>query len=89
MRYSVHGLTEEGKEIFSWQFDETVDLDDLRAVTDHITGEVIIAIRIPKYKLDTIKCATKKPFNTEKGKWLLVTDNYGVNYVIRMGNRDE
>ena len=44
--YRIGKLTEEGKEFASWQFDETLNLDEVRGVENTTTGEVILAIKI-------------------------------------------
>ena len=79
-------LTEEGKAVFSCQFDETQDMDEVRAITNPKTGELVLAIKISKEKAD--QCVKLQPITvyTEKGVWKLWHD--GWNYIInREGDR--
>ena len=84
--YRVGRLTEEGKRLFSFQFDETQDMDEVRCVTNLRTGEIILAVKVPKEKAD--KCFKIKPkiIKSEKGILKLWYDGY--DYCItREGDR--
>lgn len=73
-------LTDEGKSLFSFQFDETQNMDEVRAVTNIKTGELILAIKVSKEVAD--KCVKIDPIivYTAKGIWKLWHD--GWNYII-------
>ena len=82
--HKVGKLTEEGKALFSWQFDETQNMDDVRCVSDIKTGEIILAVRIPKEKANVIK-VNPQHIVTEKSTWDLWYDGYEWN-ITRTGD---
>ena len=84
--YRICKLTDAGKEIASWEFDETTDMDNVRAVTNMSTGEVIFAYKVTKEVADASVKINPKIIHTEKGIWKLWHD--GWNYIInREGDR--
>lgn len=84
--YRIGRLTEEGKSLFSFQFDETQDVDEVRCVTNLRTGEIILAVKVPKEKADQCIKINPKTIKTEKGIWKLWHDGY--DYCItREGDR--
>ena len=79
-------LTEDGKEMFSWQFDETQNMELVRAVLNQKTGELILAIKVSKLEADKAVKINPMILYTEKGIWKLWHD--GWNYIInREGDR--
>ena len=82
--HRVYKLSEEGKEMFSWQFDETQNMDEVRSVLNIKTGEIILAVRIPKEKANVIKVNPQR-IVTDKSTWDLWYDGYGWN-ITRTGD---
>ena len=82
-------LTEEGKEIFSWQFDELQDMNNVRAITNTETGEVILAIKVSKKEYVDMKANGivyhEIEFYTKTGIWKRFDDRYE-NYIVKMGD---
>ena len=84
--YRICKLTDAGKGVWSWMFDETQDMEDVRCVENMSTGEIFIAIKISKEEADKCVKINPKTIYTEKGIWKLWHD--GWNYIInREGDR--
>ncbi len=85
--YRIGKLTEEGKQMFSWQFDETQDMDEVRCVTNLRTGEIVLAIKVPKEVADNLTVKIKpRQILTAKGIWKMWEDAYN-HYITREGDR--
>lgn len=89
MAWRVGKLTEEGKWMFSWQFDDLVDMDDVRCVTDTQTGEITLCIKVSKDVFDKMTLCDLvrdlREFHTQKGIWFMYNDGYD-NYCYREGD---
>ena len=82
--HKVYKLSEEGKEMFSWQFDEWQNMDDVRCVLNLKTGEIILAVKIPLENSHVVKIKPQY-IVTEKSKWTLWHDGYEWN-ITRTGD---
>ena len=76
--HKIYKLTEEGKAMISWQFDET-DIDNVVSVVNLKTREIIFAVRVPLDKSNIIK-AKPKTIYTVRYIWKLWHDGY--NWLI-------
>ena len=89
MAWKVGKLTEEGKQVFSWQFDECQDMDQVRCVTDTRTGEIILAVKVSKAEYESMRergtVHHLKEFQTLKGIWFMFDDGYDT-YIYREGD---
>ena len=89
MAWKIGKLTEEGKQVFSWQFDEGQDMDQIRGVTDTSTGEIVLAIKVSKeqfYQMqDRGQVFHIKEIQTKKGIWFMFDDKYDT-YIYREGD---
>ena len=74
--YRVCRLTEEGNQMFSFQFDETQNMDDVRCVSNLKTGEIILAVKIPKEKADQMLKVNPQIIKSQKYIWKLWHDGY-------------
>lgn len=74
--YTVRKLTDEGKEMLSQHFDETQNMDEVRSVTNLKTGEVILAVKVPKEKADHCLKVTPRIIKSQKYVWKLWNDGY-------------
>ena len=78
--YRIGKLTEEGKEIASWQFDEVVDLNEVRGVENTETGEVILAIKTDYsdylFKRSQGRVHNEHTIQTLKHEYKLFDDGY-------------
>lgn len=85
--YRIGKLTEEGKQMFSWQFDETQDMDEVRCVNNLRTGEIVLAIKVSKDVADNLAVKIHpRQILTQKGVWKMWEDAYNF-YITREGDR--
>ena len=88
MAWSVRKLTEEGKAMFGWQFDE-IDMDSVRAVTDTTTGQITLAIKVGHETFARMESSGsvhhKTEFWTKTGVWFMFDDGYET-YIYRKGD---
>ena len=72
-------LTEEGKEMMSWQFDETVDMDRVRCIINEKSHEMILAQLVER----VTGMQFVKYIDTRRWKYKLYIDIYGEYYLVK------
>ena len=84
----IRKLTAAGKDVASWEFEEDIDMDTVRAVINLTTGEIVFAVKMSAEDASHFLKINPRTVYTKKGVWCLWSD--GWNYAIhRIGDRED
>jgi len=89
MGWKVVKLTEEGKQLFSWSFDELYNTDDMRGLLNTRTGEITPVIKRSIKDFISMRESGQakhiEEFCTRLGNWVRYDDGYTL-FITRLGD---